>query len=431
MDISKRKLIKTILGLGAISGAGAYSYLKLTPPLLKTTSNPRLVIVGLGSYGIALANHLRRFVADINIIAIDSSTTYIDRFAQSSELARGIYISETKDKAKMLNLDYQLNKQFTWYDDKVLAIDPETNRLQTQKNGIISYDALVLAPGVSPIKNESLDLNDERVGSFYFDNQTINKTIDKLKKALNSDSKVIFSYPKNETASRSHFYENIILAHLFKTYFQKGNIEISSAENYLHPIKAYDETLGKVFSDFYPTSITKGASFVGVNNQTEEAIFVSTAGSNSKEFGLICFAPEVQAPSFINQNLLLNSRFVAVNPNTLQHKKYANVFALGDVADLEVEKSISSISEQVFTVSNNLINYFNGSPILPSYDGYTVFSFITSKNIGYYWERNYAGLNNDAFYAIKLGSSPTRQQKIAQAVVTKAKYYLALSGFLV
>lgn len=96
----------------------------------------------------------------------------------------------------------------------------------------------------------------------------------------------------------------------------------------------------------------------------------------------------LKAPAFIEQSGLSTSRtagFVDVDSQTLQHRQFSNVFALGDSAAIDVAKSYGATLSQVPIVAENVLRMLdfqrrNGdeSKIAPQqltkYNGYSSFS---------------------------------------------------------
>ena len=85
---------------------------------------------------------------------------------------------------------------------------------------------------------------------------------------------------------------------------------------------------------------------------------------------------------------LANSKtgFVNVDRHTLQHKRYANVFALGSAASLNVPTSIVSCALQANILVENMLTYARTpeAPYLPAlYNGATQLSFV--KDLSSMW----------------------------------------------
>lgn len=53
--------------------------------------------------------------------------------------------------------------------------------------------------------------------------------------------------------------------------------------------------------------------------------------------------------------------FVDIQKETLQHKKYENVFAIGDCANLPTSKTAAAISAQSDILKKNILAVMNGA----------------------------------------------------------------------
>jgi len=62
---------------------------------------------------------------------------------------------------------------------------------------------------------------------------------------------------------------------------------------------------------------------------------------------------------------------VTVNPYTLQHKKYENVFAFGDCIDANTTRTQTAAVHQEPVVKHNLKSFMEGKELNAIYDGYT------------------------------------------------------------
>ena len=105
-----------------------------------------------------------------------------------------------------------------------------------------------------------------------------------------------------------------------------------------------------------------------------------------------------QKPGSFLKPIADSNGFVDVDKETLQHKKYANIFALGDCANLPTSKTAAAAATQTKIVFFNAMNALTGFPmpykvrriqcnhwfffdfllsILSQYDGYTSCPLIT------------------------------------------------------
>ena len=64
----------------------------------------------------------------------------------------------------------------------------------------------------------------------------------------------------------------------------------------------------------------------------------------------------------------------------MQHVRYANVFALGDVASSPNAKTGAAVRKQAPVVVENLIAHLQRRPLTASYDGYSSCPIVTSSH---------------------------------------------------
>ena len=78
-----------------------------------------------------------------------------------------------------------------------------------------------------------------------------------------------------------------------------------------------------------------------------------------------------------------------VDRETMQHKKYKNIFGLGDVCNLPTTKSFFGGFYQLHVVRNNLARSFDGKALDAKYDGYTKVPLFLGQNRMTYVEHYY------------------------------------------
>lgn len=70
--------------------------------------------------------------------------------------------------------------------------------------------------------------------------------------------------------------------------------------------------------------------------------------------------------------------FANVHPDTLQHREYPNIFAIGDCAAIPTIPSYGAVFTQAPVVAHNVRQLAYGRPITAQYDGYSSFNVIMS-----------------------------------------------------
>ena len=72
--------------------------------------------------------------------------------------------------------------------------------------------------------------------------------------------------------------------------------------------------------------------------------------------------------------------YLDVNPETLQHIKYDNIFGIGDVNNVPTTKSFYGGLAQAAVVRHNVETRLNGLSLNAKYDGYTQLGLYTSPS---------------------------------------------------
>ena len=80
--------------------------------------------------------------------------------------------------------------------------------------------------------------------------------------------------------------------------------------------------------------------------------------------------PTTTHPLLADAGLADSTGFLDVNPETLQHKQYNNIFGIGDVLNLQTTKTFYGGLSQVAVVRHNVERKLNGLSMNARYDGY-------------------------------------------------------------
>ncbi len=96
-------------------------------------------------------------------------------------------------------------------------------------------------------------------------------------------------------------------------------------------------------------------------------------------FDMLHLAPPQAAPDFIKESGLSDDAgWLSVDHGTLQHKKYPNIFGVGDVAALPTAKTGAAIRKQVPIVVENISRLIEANPISDkTYNGYSSCPLVT------------------------------------------------------
>ncbi len=104
------------------------------------------------------------------------------------------------------------------------------------------------------------------------------------------------------------------------------------------------------------------SDLVEVDKQRQVAIFKNKAGTlEEKDFKFLHIVPRFHPAEFIRASGLSEaSGYAEVDIHSLQHKRHANIWSLGDSAALPTSKTAAAIYEQTHVLKHNLMQQMRG-----------------------------------------------------------------------
>jgi sulfide:quinone oxidoreductase len=130
------------------------------------------------------------------------------------------------------------------------------------------------------------------------------------------------------------------------------------------------------------------------------AIFKLPDGTTvQKRFDLLHATPKMGPHQFVAVSPIANDAgYVDVDQHTLRHKKYPNVWAIGDASSLPTSKTAAAITSQAPVLVSNLLQVIQGEQELKgAYDGYTSCPLLTSYGKVMLAEFKYGGEVKETF----------------------------------
>jgi len=126
----------------------------------------------------------------------------------------------------------------------------------------------------------------------------------------------------------------------------------------------------------YGIRLDFGHTLVAVDGSARKATFARTGPDGSRtlvtrEFDMLHAVPPQKAPDFVRVSPLADAAgWVDVDPATLRHKVFANVFALGDVGNTPNAKTAAAARKQAPVVAHNVLLARGAAVGEARYDGY-------------------------------------------------------------
>lgn len=349
-----------------------------------TNQHYTVLIIGGGAAGVSVANNMRRQNSDIDIAIVEPSEVHFYQPGFTIVGGGAYTLKETRRNEADL-----IHPSVTWIKDYADTFQPDDNTVTLRSGETIGYDYLVVCPGLQldwdKIEGLRETLGKNNVCSNYSP-ETVEYTWECIQNI--KEGNALFTQPpmpiKCAGAPQKIMY---LAADRFRKRgtLDQFNIEFFNAGPGLFGVPFFAKALMKVVQG-YGIKTNFSHNLVAIDGPAKVATFEVTDSQGNKEritreFDMIHVTPPQSAPDFIKSSPLANAAgWVDVNPNTLQHNKYANIFGLGDAGSTPNAKTAAAVRKQVPVVVDNILNLKNNRDVHGGYDGYGSCPLTTSLN---------------------------------------------------
>lgn len=415
--ISRRDAIKMFGAGGAamLMGSGVATEASASSSDVKA----KVLIIGGGLAGMSTAARLNRALDNPDITIVEPNENSTSYQPGQTLVGGGIWEGEAVDYKR----DDFVPDGVTLVAEKAVEFDPDNNTVKTSGGKVLKYDYMVIAAGVKldygkieglGITNTITTRGDDSevrkvvgqngITSIYFANGAVDTWTQMQKFIADAKSgkkvKGLFTHPNTPVkcggAPKKIMYltdarlreaearENAELLFLpnggkmfgVKEYHDAIVKQFEARDmkwNYKHNLIAVDPA--KKIATFNKHWEVKGAW----DPDLEENTMIKKSQKVEMPYDFIHITPPMKAAEEIaNSPVGSGKGWVPVNKETLQHVKFPNVFALGDIAAVPMGKTGGSARKQYKVVVDNIISMMNGKELSAKYGGYTVCPLITS-----------------------------------------------------
>ena len=345
------------------------------------TTNHQIVIVGGGNAGISVASQLLRKNKELDIAIIEPSDKH---YYQPAWTLVGAGVFDVKKTIR--NEADVMPKKVKWIKQKVASFQPEANTIVLDNNEAVTYQYLIVAPGIQLNWHEIKGLKETLGKNGVCSNYSVELAPYTWECLSNfKGGKALFTNPNTPVKCGGAPHKIMWLAaDYFKKHgtFDKSEIQYWSGGTRLFGVDKYEKTLkqvaerDKVQMNFFTKLVAidgpnKKATFVGFGEQNKDQEYIV-------DFDMIHVTPPQGAPDFVKNSPLANAAgWVDVDKNTLQHVKYSNIFSLGDASSLPTSRTGAAIRKQAPVLVKNLLELMAGKSLTGSYNGYTSCPVVT------------------------------------------------------
>ena len=348
-----------------------------------------IAIVGGGMAGTALAYRLSRAITYPVITLYEPQENSCWYQPGLTMLGAGIW--SVADVSYLRN-DY-LPMHVTLNRNTVTGIDGGTRTVMDSSGNKTKYDYIIVATGLQldfaaikgldttiaslqGLEKVSAWMNDPAIGSVHYLHGAIRlpkqlEAVVQKAKDHRAKTKLQVRFAQPEITFKSPAAAKSVLLRLTQGLENAGvrervEIVFSSEDGRLSANDDYDKRYRKLLQK--EGVVFKKEKLLRIDAAKRKAVF---SASGETDYDFIHIVPPMKAGDFLTKSGLLDENgFVDVDDATLEHKKYRQIFAIGDVAGCAALKSAAAISSQVQTVTDTIRDLDEGKNPKASYDGY-------------------------------------------------------------
>ena len=362
------------------------------------TSHHTVLIVGGGSAGITVAAQLARKMPARQIAIVEPSDKH---YYQPLWTLVGAGIFNRK-RSERKEGDY-IPKGVTWIRDTVESFDPHLNHLNTRTGQQITYDWLIVAPGIQINWDKIPGLKDSLGRKQVCSNYSFNyvdytwETIRSFKRGT-----ALFTHPAGAVKCGGAPQKIMYLAEDWlrrQGLRDRTRVIFATALPTLFAVEKYCQTLDKHVAE-HGIETHFRQNLVSLDPDKKEATFENLDSKQTQviAYDMVHVTPPMGPPDFVKSSALANADgWVEVDKETLRHVRFANVFGLGDASSLPISKTGAAIRKQAPVLVNNLLEAMKGQSITAKYGGYTSCPIVMSRGRLVLAEFDYSGKPSETF----------------------------------
>ncbi|MFD4660657.1 FAD-dependent oxidoreductase [Kitasatospora sp. NPDC058444] len=358
------------------------------------TRHHRIVIIGGGTAGISVAARLRR-AGERDVAVLDPSDRhYYQPLWTLVGGGRAPLAESIRTQASVMP------KGVHWIRRAAVAVDPDAQEVALDDGGTVSYDHLVVCPGIQldwdRIPGLEAGLGRNGLSSNYLPQHA--PATWRFIRGTRSGS-AVFSMPSGAIKCGGAPQK---IAYLAADHWRREGVLGRIDVHLVIPGAAIFGVpeFARVLEDVvrrYGIKVHYGSEVTEVRPEAREVVVtdLATGGTSTLPYDVAHLVPPQSAPDWIKRSPLAGADdpagYVEIDKHTMRHVRHPNVWALGDAGSSPNSKTGAAVRKQAPVLVENLLATINGREPEAAYDGYASCPLTTARNKMLLAEFDYSG----------------------------------------
>ncbi|XP_001367951.2 sulfide:quinone oxidoreductase, mitochondrial [Monodelphis domestica] len=341
-----------------------------------------VLVLGGGCGGISMSSRMKKKVGAENVAIIEPSEKH---FYQPLWTLVGAGAKQLSSSGR--SMASVIPSGVEWIKSRVVDLEPDKNCVYIDSGKEISYKYLIIALGIKlefeKVKGLPEGFRYPKIGSNYS-----SKTVEKTWKALQDfkEGNAIFTFP-NTPIKCAGAPQKIM--YLSEAYFRKtgkranANIIFNTSLGAIFGVKKYADALEEIIKA-RGLKVNYRENLVEVRPDKHEAVFENLDQPGETRvisYEMLHVTPPMGPPDVVRESPVADAAgWVDVDKETLQHKKYPNIFGIGDCTNLPTSKTAAAIAAQSGILDKTISKIMKNEKPINKYDGYTSCPLVTNYN---------------------------------------------------
>jgi len=333
-----------------------------------------VVVVGGGAAGIGVTASLLRRRPDLRIAVIEPSDKHYYQPAWTLVGGGAFDVKKTVRPTRSV-----MPSRATWLHAAAAGFEPQANRVRLADGGSVTYQQLIVCPGLR-LAWDKIDGLSDALGKHGV---TSNYRYDLAPYTWESvrsmkEGQALFTQPampikcagapqKAMYLACDHWRRVGVLGRM-QVEFDLAGAALFGVPAFVPPLMRYVESYG--------IDLAFNSTLVAVDGPARKAWFDRKDADGAvsrveKSFGMLHAVPPQVPHDVVRDSALADAAgWCEVDPGTLRHVRFDNVFGLGDGISTSNAKTAAAARKQIVTVAENLIAVREGHAMPVTYDGY-------------------------------------------------------------